>query len=61
MEDGPSPIHYELVPSLPVMSNYIISAFQQGHQAFLLVKVKTSNGNTYAHTYHSCKSFGGRT
>jgi hypothetical protein len=31
MEHGPSPIHYELVPSPPVMSNHIISAFQQGH------------------------------
>jgi hypothetical protein len=28
MEHGPSPIHYELVPLLPVPSNHIISAFQ---------------------------------
>jgi hypothetical protein len=40
-------------------SNHIISAFQQGHQPFPLVKVKKTNGNTYGHTYH--KSFGGRT
>jgi hypothetical protein len=61
MEHGPSPIHYELVPLLPVTSNHIISAFQQGHQAFPLVKVKTTDGNAYGHTYLSCKSFGGRT
>jgi hypothetical protein len=32
MEHGPSHIHYELIPPLPVMSNHVISAFQQGHQ-----------------------------
>jgi hypothetical protein len=42
--DGPSHIHYELVPPLPVASNHVISAIQQGHQAFPLVKVKTTNG-----------------
>jgi hypothetical protein len=52
MEHGPSHIHYELVPLLPVASNHIISAFQWGHQAFPLVKVKTTNGNTYDHTYY---------
>ena len=52
MEHGPSPIHYELVPLLPVTSNHIISAFQQGHQAFPLVNLKTTNGNTYGYTYH---------
>jgi hypothetical protein len=51
MEHGPSHIHYEIVPPLPVMSNHVISAFQQGHQAFPLVKVKTTNDNTYGHTY----------
>jgi hypothetical protein len=51
MEHGPSHIHYELVPLLPVTSNHIISAYQQGHQAFPLVKVKTTNDNTYNHTY----------
>jgi hypothetical protein len=50
MEHGPSHIHYELVPLPPVTSNHVISAFQQGHQAFPLVKVKTTNGNTYGHT-----------
>ncbi len=49
MEHGSSPIHYELIPSLP------------GHQAFPLVKLKTTNGNTYGHAYHFCKSSGGRT
>jgi hypothetical protein len=38
MEHGPSPIHYELVPSLPLLSNHILSAFQQGHSSFLLSK-----------------------
>ena len=52
MEHGPSHIHYVLVPLPPVVSNHIISAFQQGHQAFPIVKVKTANGNTYGHTYH---------
>jgi hypothetical protein len=61
MEHGPSPIHYELVPLLPVAYNHIISAFQGGHQAFPLVKVKTTNGKAYGHTYFFCKSFGGRT
>jgi hypothetical protein len=51
MEHGPSHIHYELVPLLPVTSNHVISAFQQGHQAFLLIKVKTTNDNTYDHSY----------
>jgi hypothetical protein len=46
MEHGSSQIHYELVPLLPAMCNQIISAFQQGHQAFPLVKVKTTNDNT---------------
>ncbi len=50
IEHGPSHIHYELVPPLPVTSNHIISAFQWGHQAFPLVKVKTTNDNTYSHT-----------
>jgi hypothetical protein len=31
MEHGSSPIHYELVPLMPVASNQVISAFQQGH------------------------------
>jgi hypothetical protein len=43
MEHGPSSIHYELVPPLPVTSKHVISAFQGGHQAFPLVKGKTSN------------------
>jgi hypothetical protein len=62
MEHGPSHIHYVLVAPLPVASNHIISAFQQGHQAFPLVKVKTTNDNTCDHSYlFSVKSFGGRT
>jgi hypothetical protein len=42
---------YELVPLPPVTSNHVISAFQQGHQAFLLVKIKTTDDNTYDHTH----------
>jgi hypothetical protein len=60
MEHGQSHIQYELVPLLPVTSTHVVSAFQQGHQPFPLVKVKTTNGNTYGHTYLFCKSFGGR-
>jgi hypothetical protein len=46
-----SHIPYELVTRLLVMSNHVFSAFQQGYQAFPLVKVKTTNDNTYSHTY----------
>jgi hypothetical protein len=46
MEHGP--IH---VPPLPVTSNHVIPAFQQGHQTFSLAKVKTTNGNTNNPTY----------
>jgi hypothetical protein len=46
-EHGPSPIHNELVPLPPVMSNHIISDFQQGHQAFPLVKLQTTSGNLW--------------
>jgi hypothetical protein len=53
MEHGPNHIHYELVPLLPVASYHVISAFQQGHQALPLVIVKTTDSNTYSHTYHS--------
>jgi hypothetical protein len=51
MEYGPSHIPYKFVPLPPVASNHVISAFQQWHQAFPLVKVKTTNDNTYDHTY----------
>jgi hypothetical protein len=57
---GSIPLHYELVPLQPFVSKNVISAFQQGHQTFPLVKLKITNGNTYSHTYHICKSFGGR-
>jgi hypothetical protein len=49
MEHGPSPIHYELVPLLPVMSNHVISAFQQGHQAIPLFKLKDNDSNALDH------------
>jgi hypothetical protein len=58
MEQAQSHIHYELVPLLPVASNHIISAFQQGHQAFSpLVKVKTTDGNASGHTHSSAYPF----
>jgi hypothetical protein len=57
MEQAQSNIHYELVPPPPVASNHIISAFQQGYQAFPLVKAKTSDVNTSGHTYFPAHSF----
>ena len=36
---------YDLVPSYLVPSDHVISAFQQGHQAFPLVKLKDSITN----------------
>jgi hypothetical protein len=50
-DQGTSHKHYPPVPPPPVVSNHIISAFQQGHQAFPLVKVKTTNDNTHGCTY----------
>jgi hypothetical protein len=54
MEQAQCHIHYELVPPLPVKSNLVISAFQPWHQAFPLVKVKTTDGSAYGHTYFFC-------
>jgi hypothetical protein len=51
VDQGTSHIHDAPVPLLPVVPNHIISAFKKGHQAFPLVKVKTTNDNTYGHTY----------
>jgi hypothetical protein len=36
---------YDLVPSYLVPSDHVISAFQQGHQAFPLVKLKDNFTN----------------
>jgi hypothetical protein len=44
-------IPYELVTLLPIVSNHVISAFQQGFQAFPLVKIKTTKDNAYDHSY----------
>jgi hypothetical protein len=52
MEHGPSPIHCELVPSLPVTSNLVISIFQQGYQAIPVVKLKDNGSNALDHAYH---------
>jgi hypothetical protein len=57
MKQAQSHIHYAFVTPLPVMSNHIISSFQQGRQAFPFVKVKTAIGNTYGHTYLFCQLY----
>jgi hypothetical protein len=57
MEHNPNPIHYELVPLPNVASNHVNSVFLQGYQAFPLVKVKTTNGNTYGHHYLFCQLY----
>jgi hypothetical protein len=44
---------YDVVPSYLVLSDHIISAFQQGHQAFPLVKLKDSFTKALDNTYHS--------
>ena len=44
---------YDLVPSYLVPSDHMISAFQQGHQAFPLVKLKDNFTNALGDTYHS--------
>jgi hypothetical protein len=44
---------YDLVPSYLVPSDHVISAFQQGHQAFPLVKLKDSVNNILGHADHS--------
>jgi hypothetical protein len=41
-------LHILLVPS-----DHVISAVQQGYQAFPLVKLKDSNNNVLGHAYHS--------
>jgi hypothetical protein len=41
----PSTICYDLVTSLLVMSNHVISAFQQRQQVFSLVNLKDNYGN----------------
>jgi hypothetical protein len=46
----------ELVPSLPVTSNHHF-CFTARTSGLSLAKVKTTNGNTYGHTHHFCKSF----
>jgi hypothetical protein len=51
LDHGTSHIHYAPVCLLPVMSNHVISAFQQGCQAFPVVKVRTTNDNSHLWTY----------
>jgi hypothetical protein len=44
---------YDLVHSQLVPSDHLISAFQQGHQAFPLVKLKDNFTSSHGDTYHS--------
>jgi hypothetical protein len=44
---------YDLIPSYLVSSDHMISTFQQGHQAFPLVKLKDNSTNALGDTYHS--------
>jgi hypothetical protein len=37
---GTSTMHYDLVPSQLVLSDQLVPAFQQGHQAFFIVELK---------------------
>ena len=44
---------YDLVPSYLVLSDHVMSAFQQEHQAFPLIKLKDTVSNILDHAYHS--------
>jgi hypothetical protein len=48
---GTSTMCYDLVPSYLVPSDHMISAFQEGHQAFPLVKLKDNFSNALGHAY----------
>jgi hypothetical protein len=48
---GTGTICYDLVPSYLVPSDHLISAFQQGHQAFPLVKLKDNLTNAFGNVY----------
>jgi hypothetical protein len=50
---GTGTMCYDLVPPYLVPSEHMISAFQQGHQAFPLVKLKANFTNTLGNAYHS--------
>jgi hypothetical protein len=51
---GTGTVCYDLVPSYLVPSDHMISTFQQGHQAFPLVKLKDNFTNTLGgDAYHS--------
>jgi hypothetical protein len=51
MEHGPSCIHYELVPyHLSCLTTSFLH-FSKDISPFLLVKAKSTNDNTYGHTY----------
>ncbi len=44
---------YDLIPSYLVLSDHVISAYQQGHQAFPLVKLKDNSTNALDDAYQS--------
>jgi hypothetical protein len=46
-------MYYDLVPSQIVSSDHLISAFQQGYQAFPLVKLKDNSTCSLQDTYPS--------
>jgi hypothetical protein len=50
---GTGTVCYDLVASQLVPSDHLISAFQQGHQAFPLVKLKDNFNSSHDDTYHS--------
>jgi hypothetical protein len=50
---GTGTVCYDLVPSQLVPSDHLISAFQQGHQPFPLVKLKDNFTSSHDDTYHS--------
>jgi hypothetical protein len=50
---GTSTMCYDLVPSQLVLSDHLISAFQQGYQAFPLVKLKDNFTTYLGETYDS--------
>jgi hypothetical protein len=47
-----STICYDLVASSLVPSDHMVSTFQQGHQAFPLVRLNNSVSNVIGHVYH---------
>jgi hypothetical protein len=47
-----STMYYHVVPSQLVLSDHLISAFQQGHQTFPLVQLKDNIPSALGNTYY---------